>query len=66
MPQETRMNFANAIEALRSRKGVALLVPAVALVWTALAIGRSEPISIPVARAETAPSATAPPARRPP
>ncbi|HEY1244984.1 MAG TPA: DsbA family protein, partial [Hyphomicrobiaceae bacterium] len=54
------MNFANAIEALRSRKGVALLVPAVALVWTALAIGRSEPISIPVARAETAPSATAP------
>jgi protein-disulfide isomerase len=54
------MNFANAIEALRSRKGVALLVPAVVLVWTALAIGRSEPLRIPAARAETAPTATAP------
>jgi protein-disulfide isomerase len=53
------MTFATAIEALRSRKGVALLVPAVLLVWTVLAIGRSEPTPIAAARAETAPSATA-------
>lgn len=54
------MTFAQAIEALRSKKGVALLVPAVLLVWTALTIGRSEPVYVPAARAETAPSATAP------
>jgi protein-disulfide isomerase len=53
------MTFATAIEALRSRKGVALLVPAVLLVWTVLAIGRSESTPIAAARAETAPTATA-------
>ncbi|MBO0766437.1 MAG: DsbA family protein [Hyphomicrobiaceae bacterium] len=53
------MTFAHAIEALRSKKGVALLLPAVLWVWMVLAVGGA-PVSVPAARAETAPSATAP------
>jgi protein-disulfide isomerase len=36
------MTFATVADALRSRKGAALLAPAILLVWTTLAIGQSE------------------------
>jgi protein-disulfide isomerase len=47
------MTFTTAIEALRSKKGAALLVPAALLVWVTLAIGYSDSTRIPAARAET-------------
>jgi protein-disulfide isomerase len=51
------MNLAAILEALRSKKGVMLLAPAVLLAGISLAIGRSEPARISTAAAETAPSA---------
>jgi protein-disulfide isomerase len=37
------MTFSDIADALRSKKGLVLLAPAILLVWTALAIGQSEP-----------------------
>jgi protein-disulfide isomerase len=56
------MTFATIVEALQSRKGVALFVPAVLLVSLTLAIGQNESARVSTARAETAPSAAAAPA----
>jgi protein-disulfide isomerase len=56
------MTFAPIVEALQSRKGVALFLPAVLLVSMTLAIGQNDSARIPTARAETAPSAAAAPA----
>src|SRR5262245_40384784 len=51
------MTFATIIEALQSRRGAALFVPAVLLVAMTLAIGQNESARVSSARAETAPSA---------
>ena len=56
------MTFATIVEALQSKKGVALFVPAVLLVSLTLAIGQNESARVSTARAETAPSAAAAPA----
>jgi len=57
------MTLSSILDALRSKKGVALLAPAILLVWTTLAIGQSnEPAGGP-ARAETSPSAAPAPAQ---
>jgi protein-disulfide isomerase len=55
------MILATVMEALRSRKGLVLLVPAALLILATLSIGRGEPTRIPAAMAET-PSAAATPA----
>jgi protein-disulfide isomerase len=52
------MTFATIVEALQSKRGLALLVPAVLLVSMTLAIGQNQSAHISAARAETAPSAT--------
>src|SRR5262245_16405867 len=51
------MTFATIVEALQSKKGVALFIPAVLLVSMTLAIGQNETTRVPAARAETAPTA---------
>jgi protein-disulfide isomerase len=51
------MTFATIVEALQSKRGLALLVPAVLLVSMTLAIGQNQSAHISAARAET-PSAT--------
>jgi len=55
------MTFATIVEALQSRKGVALFVPAVLLLSLTLAIGQNDTARISTARAETVPSATTAP-----
>ena len=59
------MTFATIVEALQSRKGVALFVPAVLLLSLTLAIGQNDTARISTARAETVPSATTAPAAAP-
>jgi protein-disulfide isomerase len=56
------MTFATIVEALQSKKGVALFIPAVLLLSMTLAIGQNETTRVPAARAETAPSAASAPA----
>jgi protein-disulfide isomerase len=53
------MTLATIVEALQSRKGVVLFVPAVLLVAMTLAIGQNQTTRVPAARAETAPASTA-------
>jgi protein-disulfide isomerase len=55
------MTFTTIIEALRSKKGTVLLLPAALLVWATLAIGHRDPARIPVASAETPAAAPASP-----
>jgi protein-disulfide isomerase len=54
------MTFTTVIEALRSKKGAVLLVPAALLVWVTLAIGHRDPVRIPAANAEEPAAAAAP------
>ncbi len=56
------MTFATIVEALQSKKGVALFVPAILLVSLTLAIGQNDSARLSTARAETAPSAAPAPA----
>jgi protein-disulfide isomerase len=53
------MTLATIVEALQSKKGLALFLPAVLLVAITLAIGQNESTRVPAARAETAPASTA-------
>jgi protein-disulfide isomerase len=57
------MIFATIVEALQSRKGVALFLPAVLLLSMSLAIGQNESARVSTASAETAPSAAPAPAQ---
>jgi protein-disulfide isomerase len=53
------MTSATILDALRSKRGVALLAPAILLVWTTLAIGQSsDPARAPGAKADSGPVAT--------
>jgi protein-disulfide isomerase len=52
------MIFATIVEALQSKKGVALVIPAVLLVSMTLAIGQNQSARVSTASAETAPAAT--------
>jgi protein-disulfide isomerase len=56
------MTSSSIIAAVGSSKGVALLVPAVLLVGTALAIGKNQAAEVPASTAEQAPPAAAAPA----
>jgi protein-disulfide isomerase len=57
------MTLAPLVDAISPRKGVVLLIPAILLVSTAIAIGQNEPTAVPTVKSDVAaPAAAAPPA----